>query len=155
MERLLRRYAKVTLALDKSGLHDLEHIMECSKCFLALSCQDALSSHPGSPALLQYSCDCTRSKVRKYASAQGTKVAKRSSVSSAAEFFVQQVELQFGKTMRALAAVANSFIDAIHLQGSRLGVTIVHLVHDRGLSARFKSCVSAMLEARAPRSRGS
>eukprot|EP00971_Amphidinium_carterae_P243462 4834657-Amphidinium_carterae.1 len=48
--------------------------------------------------------------------------------------------------MRALAAVANSFIDEIHLQGSRLSVTIVHQVHDRGLSARFKSCVSTMLE---------
>eukprot|EP00971_Amphidinium_carterae_P089825 1778529-Amphidinium_carterae.1 len=62
MEGLLRRYAKVTLGLHKSELHDLEHIMECSKLYLALSCQDALTSHPGSPALLQYSCDCTRSK---------------------------------------------------------------------------------------------
>eukprot|EP00971_Amphidinium_carterae_P340691 6479140-Amphidinium_carterae.2 len=166
MEALLRRYAKVSLALDKAEQRDLEHVTECAKMYLALACQDALSTHASSPVLLQYSCDCTRSKVRKHVSAQSTKVMKRSSVSSAAEFFVQQVfvtihtgselvqklvfaeprELQFGKTMRALAAVSGSFIDSIHLQGSRLSVTILHQVHDRGLSGRFKSCVSSLME---------
>eukprot|EP00971_Amphidinium_carterae_P035195 692888-Amphidinium_carterae.1 len=92
MELLLKQFASVTASLSKSELAEAERLAVVGKLLLKLQAEYLVASHPDSHILLQYSADCTPTKVLRAVGGKSSGGSTRaSSVSSSAELLVQQL----------------------------------------------------------------
>ena len=161
---LIQKFAEVSRSLDKNETAEALKLTEICKSVLRIEAAEVLNENPHSTNLIQYSCDCTRLKVRKHMSVAGPhQSTTRASVKETAEYFVQEIfltsavgqqpwqdrlvfreplPLDYSKTMPSLAACAQKFLKGRWCTGSAGGITIHHQVHDRGLSKAFRDAIS-------------
>ena len=164
---LIRRFAEVSRALDKTETQQVQKLAEICKTLLRVEATDVLINNPSSSNLLQNSCECTPLKVRTHYAIQGPHhSSSRASVKESAEYFVQQLffttvsgnqrwqdrlvfreplALQYGKAMPALAACATKFLKGTWCIGTPSGISIHHQIHDRGISRAFREAIAGHL----------
>ena len=140
--------------------------MEATKLFLKTLAEDRLqSSHRA--ALLQYSSDCTPQKVRQQLFQKSGALVWRGSTASTVELYVQQLfgttfaadgslvhflvfkepmVLSFGKSMACtLVMYTMGFPGLATVVRPREGITICHVVQDRGMSSSYRHALSGWI----------
>ena len=153
---------------NKLSAHEtslLPLLVEGTKLFLKTLAEDRLQSSTRA-ALLQYSSDCTPQKLRQQHFEKSGSVVWQGSFASSCELYVQQlfgttfaadgslahflvfkepVVLAHGKTMAALLACTLGFPGLGTVVRPREGITIFHVVQDRGMSPSYRHALSGWM----------
>ena len=164
MWKQLHRCPRSSVLTRKNCCHCL---VEGTKLFLKTLAEDRLQSSSRA-ALLQYSSDCTPQKVRQQLFQKSGSLVWRGSTASTVELYVQQLfgttfaadgslvhflvfkepmVLAFGKSMAALLSCTMGFPGLATVVRPREGITICHVVQDRGMSSSYRHALSGWMSS--------
>ena len=158
------KFGKASASCTASERIQIFRVVEELKSFLQADLDDLIEEHPSAPVLLQFSTDCTPIKTRQYYSHDSLAGKKRASAATRTELIVMQLfasmdtgsptnlerlvfpdplKLEHGKTMTALTACCQKFLSTVGAYSSPESVTIMHQIHDRGVTKRFRQAIAS------------
>eukprot|EP00971_Amphidinium_carterae_P342895 6482354-Amphidinium_carterae.3 len=159
---LFVRLSEVSRTLGKDELREAFALAEVGKVFMKALVEESCRNHADSVVLLQYSCDCTPTRTRRFVSKASSR-AGRKSMLSGAEYLVQLLHasvlrgdeemvqkvairdpmlLSLDKKNVSLLSCAMQFLAGSFSNGSLEAVTIFVQIHDRGVSRGFRDALS-------------
>ena len=157
------KFGRASGACDSSQRTHFFRTVQEYKSFLQGELDNVIEDHPNAPVLLQFSTDCTLVKVRHYYSHESITGKQRSSTAAGKEFVVmplfatvaigtdstlerlvypEPLELKYGKNMPAILACCQQFLSSVGSYASPESITVMHQMHDRGLTKTFWQAVA-------------